>query len=243
VTACDLIQPERSKEIVDCPFSPASQSKCHRRCRRRPPHHHGDNDPSFPNAYLSLNALESADAVQVLDRDELDGRRGCESSPHGDESTPEGQEAVARHELGRAVDESRVQLGFVRGLIHEGGADPIERRHGDRHGQSGDHAGAEVRSQILPAPAGGFRDDALGDVVHSHLGGVQNARAHDVGRDAAVESRDALLRVEGRDGRGQTRRRPRVGLRQRLEDVEGVAHEGTYAARDGTREEFHVEGG
>mmetsp|Transcript_12919 Transcript_12919/g.27902 ORF Transcript_12919/g.27902 Transcript_12919/m.27902 type:complete len:83 (+) Transcript_12919:153-401(+) len=47
----------------------------------------------------NLNTLESKESVQKFNRQELEGGLGSESSPNGDESSPQTKDAVLLHRL------------------------------------------------------------------------------------------------------------------------------------------------
>ena len=134
---------------------------------------------------------------------------------HRNESAPETQGSLRPHGLDEAVRQARVDP-LVGRLAHELGPDPVEGRDGAGHEEARQEARAEGRSGVLPGPPGALDHPALGDVVHAHLGGVQDDGPHDVDVDTAVEPGDALVPVhladEGRERDGFTL----VRLAQRL---------------------------
>ena len=188
-----------------------------------------------------LDTLQAARSVQCLDHNKLDSCRWGESRPHRDESSPETQRPVPLGQLGAAVEESLIKLLVA--LVHQRCSDPIEGTHGAGHGQSGYHGRAKGRSEVLALPSGRIGHKALGNVVDSHLGRIQDTCPHDVGANAPVESSHAVLGVKVTEGLSQGFGRSAVGLCHRLEDVEGVTDQRSGTPRDCTGCEFEVERG
>ena len=185
-----------------------------------------------------LDALQAAESVQSLDRDQLDGCRRSEAGPHGDESPPETQRPIACRQLGSAVDESRVELLVA--LVHQRRSDSVEGADRAGHGQPGDHRRAKGRSDVLAFPSGRRGHKALRDVVNAHLGRVQDAGPHDVSADAPVEPPDPVGGVKVTEGLSEAFGFSAVGLGHRLEDVEGVADQRSGASRKGTSGELEI---
>lgn len=147
---------------------------------------------SFSCPKVDLDTLESEHTIQVFDRDELDGCGGSKSRPHRHKSTPEAKDAILGRQLGRTVEEALVLSGLV---SHQGCTDPVDGTDGTGHGETRDHTGTEGRLDVLPSPACCVGDGTLGNIIHTHLGRIEDTCTQDVGRDALVKECDAARRV------------------------------------------------
>ena len=171
---------------------------------------------------MNLNSLETAKLVQKLNRQQLQGCLRRKPRPNGNETSPQTQDPVVLDRLDGAIHKTVVNL-FVRRLVHQPGAQIVRRRHGAGHEKAGHKGRGEGRAHVLALPARQFRHVAFGKVVATHFGGVENAGAHDVDFDTAVETGNALVFVHLTDQRGQSFGLFLVGLRQCFHDIKGVA--------------------
>ena len=177
-----------------------------------------------------LQGLHSHGGTELLEDDELERRGRGEARPDGNEAAPQCQRPLVAADLDKAVGGVVVDLG-IGGLVHEAGADHVERADGAGHEETGRGGRQEGGDDAGALESREADDDALGLVVHAHLGSVEDHGAHDVGIDAAVESLDALA---GHDLLGSTDDGGGPGglggHHLGLEDVEGVTREGAEAA-------------
>ena len=188
-----------------------------------------------------LDGLETRHTVKRLNGQQLNGGGGGKPSPDRDETSPQGSHSTFLDQLDSAVHETIINL-LVGGLVHERGTDAVKGRYGAGHEESRQRGGAENGANVLAVPSRGGCDVALGNIVATHLGGVQDAGTEDIGLNSAVETGNALLAVhvahesEERDGFAL------VGLCQSFHDIKGVANDTTHTSCDGTSKELEVKG-
>ena len=75
-----------------------------------------------------LNTLQTSHAVQDFNRQELNRRRGGETSPNGNKSTPQTGNTIALDRLDHAIGKAIVNF-LVRGLIHQVGTNTVKGRN------------------------------------------------------------------------------------------------------------------
>ena len=145
-----------------------------------------------------LNGLETKESVQELERQQLEGCLWCKSCPNGYKSSPQAQHAVLCDRLGQAVGKTIVDFG-VSGLIHEFGTQHVPRCDRDSHEKAGHKGRAKGRADILARPSSGLGDVSLGEIVTSHLGGIQDTSTGNVDFYTTVKSGNALITVHVSD--------------------------------------------
>ena len=84
----------------------------------------------FPLFFLlpRLECLHAHKSPNLFEDDKLQRGGGCESAPDGYESPPKRPWSLLCDNLGKAVDGVGVNLS-IWGLVHQAGADHVERRH------------------------------------------------------------------------------------------------------------------
>mmetsp|Transcript_26219 Transcript_26219/g.75725 ORF Transcript_26219/g.75725 Transcript_26219/m.75725 type:complete len:240 (+) Transcript_26219:56-775(+) len=184
-----------------------------------------------------LDLRISKRGVECLNRQQLDGSRGCEPRPNRHETTPQARDSALRDGLCKTVHKSVIQLR-IRRLVHQLRPYVVERAHSDRHSETGHNRRTEHRPHVLPLPSRRLSHGTFRHIITTHLGGVQDASAANVGAKTAVKAAHALVTVHVSHQRSQRDRFALVRLGKSLHDIEGVSDDRTNTASNGTGQEL-----
>lgn len=190
----------------------------------------------------SLDTLESERAIKSLNSKKLNGRSGSKSSPNGDEPSPEGCNSTLFYKLSSTITKSIVKFDICR-LVHESGTDPVKGRDGQGHEKASQSGRTKDGSDIFSIPSSRIGNVTLGNIIATHLGGVEHTGAHNVGLESSVKATDSLLGIHISHQCSERHRFSLVGLRQGLHDIEWVSKNAADTTCDGSSKKLEVEWG
>ena len=219
-----------------------------------------------------LDTLQATSCVKGLNGQKLNGGSWGEASPDGNEPvswiegnnkrgklekvkqtslfcsfrsylpTPQGKDTIGLDSLDSTINKSIVDLG-IGGLIHQRSTNTIERRHRQSHEKASKSGRTETSAEILSWPSSGIDDVSLGNIVHTHLCGIQDAGTHHIRFDSTVEACNALFLVHVSNQGEQGFRFSFVRLSQSFEHIKGVADNTTHTSSEGTSQELQSKAG